>query len=243
VLRWRARHRDVDRAAVEARVRWQTTSTGGRATHQSHPLRVVEREREAARVVVDKLGFTQGPSSGAASYVSYGLQLVNRSYEWDGRGIGVALRLTGHHGRALADVSLRLTGVPASSTFYLGGRARVVSADKVERFVVTVTTRRSRKLHLFLPVAAAVQVARDPSGRLRLTGRLTNAYTQKIGEASSIHAVVFDGTGRIIGGGVETVSSATGGEVAPGETAGFEMDVPPPLPSARALFAGVSIDP
>jgi hypothetical protein len=214
----------------------------GRSHAATGRRRAASRERESARVVADKLGFTQGPSGGTP-HVSYGLQLVNRSYEWDGIGIAIALRFTGRHGRLLADVALRLTGVPASSTFYVGGQARLLSADKVERFVVTVTTRASRKQQLFLPVAADVQMARDPSGRLRLAGQLTNAYTGKLGRASRIHAVIFDGTGRIIGGGVETVTSATGGELEPGETVAFEMNVLPPVPAARALFVGVSVDP
>jgi hypothetical protein len=203
---------------------------------------VVAREPEAARVVVEQTGFTQR-SSGGVTHVAYGLELVNSSYDLDALDVGVTVRFLGAGGHSLASDSIRLTGVPASTTFYVGGRARVVRRARIARLLTTVSVRASREVRLFLPVAADVRLGSDRFGRLRVTGWLTNAYTKTLVGAATVYAVIFDGKGSVIGGGAEMIASATGGEVAPGQTGAFEITALSPTPPRRAVFAGVSIDP
>jgi hypothetical protein len=216
---------------------------GSRADRSERASWVAAREPEAARVVVEKLGFTQGRSSGGVTHVAYGLELVNRSYELDALDVNVAWRFLDAHGHSVASDSVTLTGVPAGTTFYVGGRTGVALRGDIERLLTNVTVRASRKRRLFLPVAADIRLGRDRFGRLRVTGKLTNAYEKRLSEAARVYAVIFDGKGSVIGGGTETILSATGGGVAPGQTVAFEIKGLSPTSSRRALFAGVSIDP
>lgn len=202
---------------------------------------VVARGRAAALVVVEAMGFTQERSSGGITHVAYGLELVNRSYDLDALDVSVVVRFLGARGRSLASDSISLTGVSASTTFYVGGRTQVVG--RVARLLTTVTVRTRREMRLFLPVAANVRLRSDRVGRLRVTGTLTNAYTKTLSGAATVYAVVFDGKGVVTGGGAEMITSATGGGVAPGQTVAFEVTGLSPTPSRRAVFAGVSIDP
>jgi hypothetical protein len=215
---------------------------GPRADRSERASLVVAREPETARVVVEQLGFTQARLSGGATHVAYGLELVNSSYEHDALDVGIAVRFFGAHGRSLALDSLRLTGISAATTFYVGGRVRVASKRDVRRLSATVTVRASQESRLFLPVAADIGMGRDRFGRLRVAGKVT-AYTKRVSKAARIYAVIFDGKGSVIGGGTATIASATGAEVAPGQTAAFVLEDFSPTPARGALFAGVSIDP
>jgi hypothetical protein len=202
----------------------------------------VAREPERAHVTVAQAGFTRGASTGGDVAISYGLELVNDSYEFDAIDVAVRWRLAGADGRALAGDAIALTAVPASTTFYVGGQTRVAAGAAVGRVSTSVTYRVSRKRGIFLPVAADIRLRTRGSDRVRLTGKLTNAFATRLSEQAAIYAVVFDSEGRIIGGAAERIAPATRG-LPPGDTTGFTIDVPAPTGSRHALFAGVSIDP
>jgi hypothetical protein len=189
------------------------------------------------------MGFTQERPSDGVTDVAYGLELVNRSYDLDALDVSVTVRFLGARGRSLASDSIRLNGVPASTTFYVGGRTRVVRGNEIARLLTTVTVRASRKRRLLLPVAADIRLRTDRFGWLRVTGKLTNADTKTLSGAATVYAVIFDGKGSVISGGAEKIASATGGVVAPGQTAAFEVKGLSPTPARRAVFAGVSIAP
>jgi hypothetical protein len=206
--------------------------------------RVISREPESARVVIEQAGFTRGRSAGRRSApVAYGLELVNDSYEFDAVGVTVGWRFLDVHGRPLARGSIGLGGVPASTTFYIGGLTRVARNADVLRFSTTATFRASLKSRLVLPVAADIHLEQRGLDRLRLTGRLTNGTPRTLSREATIYAVIFDDKGRIIGGGAETVSSAAPVGLQPGQTAAFAIERLSPTPPRRALFAGVSIEP
>ena len=179
---------------------------------------------------------------GGTSRVAYGVELVNVSYEHDAVGVSVMLQLRDAHGRSLGRRSLHLGAVSAATTFFVAGRMPIAAGADAEALTVAVRLRASGGRRLFLPVAADVQLRRDRAGRLGLTGRLTASSTA-LTARSRIYAVIFDDAGRIVGGGEEAVMSATGTEVAPGQTAAFELPDLSPTPARRALFAGVSIEP
>ncbi len=193
--------------------------------------------------MVEKLGFTQTRSSAGATDVAYGAELVNVSYEHDALDVRVTWLWLDPGGRPLARRSTRLIGVPASATFFVGGRIRVGAGARVGRLVTSATLRASRERQLFLPVAAAVRLRRDQLGRLRVTGALTNAYAKPLSADTIVYVVVFDGEGDIVGGGMETLANAARRTLAPGETTTFAVESLSPTPARRALFAGVSIDP
>jgi len=132
--------------------------------------------------------------------------------------------------------------VSAADTFFLAGRMRVAAGSTAQSLTVAVRLRASGGRRLFLPVAADIRLRRDRVGRLGLTGRLTASSTP-LTKTSRIYAVIFDDRGRILGGGEATVASAAGTEVAPGQTAAFELRDLTPTPARRALFAGVSVEP
>jgi hypothetical protein len=207
-------------------------------------LSVVAEGREAARVVVTKTGFSEERlSGGSARRVAYGLVLANRSYEQDALEVRVSVRFLGAGGRRLGSDSVSLVGVPASTTFYLGARARLPGRVAVQRLVARVSVGASRERGLFLPVVTVVRVRSDRLGRLRVSGALTNADMRTLSEAATVYAVVFDAKGRVVGGGAETVSSATGGAVAAGQTVAFTVTGLAPTPAHQAAFAGVSVNP
>src|SRR5262245_37608564 len=83
------------------------------------------REPETARVVVAQTGFA--PAESGTAEVSYGVELVNDSYEFDAIDVVVRWRLLGANGDRLDAGEVRLVAVPASTTFYIGGRARIVA--------------------------------------------------------------------------------------------------------------------
>ena len=201
------------------------------------------REPERARIVVEKLGFTAGkPSRGVAS-VAFGLELVNTSYEHDAIGVDVTWRFVDARGRSLARGATSLTGVPASTTFYVGGRVGLAADAHIARLSTAVRVRASGGRRLFLPVAANLDLSRNRSGRLRVSGALTNAYDRRLSDAARLYAVIFDGRGRIVGGGAATVEeAAVTTALAPGETGAFAFEAFSPTPR-QTLFAGVSIDP
>jgi hypothetical protein len=224
------------------RERQSTAMLGSRAGSVDLTPAGLAREREHAHVVVHQMGFTRGPAAGGKAPVAYGLMLVNDSYDFDAVGVTIRWRVADANARLLAGDAIALTAVPASTTFYVGGQVRIPADAAIGRVSAGVVFRASRKRSIYLPVAADIGLNLRRSGRVRLTGMLTNAYDTRLSADTAIYGVVFDSAGRIIGGAAETVAPAARG-LPPGETTGFTIDVPTPAGSPRPFFAGVSIDP
>ncbi len=206
--------------------------------------RDISREPERAHLAIAQVGFTRGRSPNRRSApVAYGIELVNDAYEFDAVGVSVRWRFLGVDGHPLARGSISLAAVPASTTFYVGGLTRVARQADILRFSATATFRESRNRRFVLPVAADIHLDRGRLDRLRLTGQLINGTPSVLSAGAAIYAVIFDGKGRIIGGGAEAVASAAPAGLPPGQTAAFAIEKLSPTPARRALFAGVSIDP
>jgi hypothetical protein len=215
---------------------------GVRAGLHDQTALAVEREPEQAHVVVAQAGFTRGPSTRTGIPVSYGIQVVNDSYEFDAVGVTVRWRLEGTDGGRLAGDTVALAAVPASTTFYVGGVTRVAADAVIGRATTGAEFRLSRKRRVFLPVAADVHFVAHGPNRVRLTGKLTNAYARPLSGSTAIYAVVFDRQGRLIGGAVQKLARVNEG-LPPGQTAGFSIDVLTPSGVDRGAFVAVSVDP
>jgi len=213
-------------------------------TFGSRAGRDISREPESARLAVAQVGFTRGRSPGRPSApVAYGIELVNDAYEFDAVGVSVRWRFLGVDGHPLARGSISLGTVPASTTFYIGGLTRVDSKADIRHFSTSATFRASLKRRLLLPVAADIHLDHRRLDRLRLTGQLINGTPRALSGGAAIYAVIFDGSGRIIGGGADTVASAAPAGLPAGQTVAFAIEQLAPTSARRALFAGVSIDP
>jgi hypothetical protein len=180
--------------------------------------------------------------------LTWGIALVNRSRILDAYAVNVQVQFVTPAGRVVpsnevVSAPLTITLIPAGQTFYIGDNVLGLPGQvPIKSLLVSVTVGATKPTHYGLPPVSNVRVDRAKGV---ITGTLTNPYAQRL----SIYDirptfVVYDGKGRIIGGGnlfgsiaevngsqwIEpgghtTVSESLGNAVASGQASGARISV------------------
>jgi hypothetical protein len=167
-----------------------------------------------ANVIESSDGFTQGSDIGSDNFVSYGIVLQNTSTVGDALGVTVTVRFLNSLGQALTDDQVTtLSGIPASSNFYLGGFASLNVPLTITSMQVLISVSSTQVHSLVLP-PSSVSLQTDTSGNESAFGAVTDPYQTTISDYANIYVVYFGPQGNIVGGD----SDGIGGSISPGES-------------------------
>jgi hypothetical protein len=130
--------------------------------------------------------------------------------------------------------------IPAGGTFYYGGFGSTALENPAPAALqVTVIVEEGQKASgVGLPPPANLHFFANDVGELEVQGEFTNPYTQTLTDLTEITYVFFDGTGKVISGGV----TSTGADVPPGGQFGFD-DSDTTVDPAQVASVNASIDP
>lgn len=186
---------------------------------------------EDAQVVVNESGFTQDGET-----VSYGAVIENTSLESEVGDVQVSVSAVDANGDVLGTDDVRLTGLPADTTFNLGGTVSVAESDDVDKLDVAITTGPSSPTEHVMPEASNVRVSRDEGGGYVTTtvrAQITNTLDEPLSSLARVSCVLRGPGGEIVGGAF-TFPSA---EIPPGQKRGVEL-----ISQIRGMTADVSVE-
>lgn len=200
---------------------------------------LVRRRLVPARVVVAKSGLTQVPHvADTGTDVAYGVVLVDDSPTSDATGVHVVIDLLDRSGRVAATDTRDIAAIPASGTYYLGGEVETQGPLAVVSLRPTVRIDGGRPPSSGAPVVSNVRVTpHGDDGGAYVDGQIANRGTATLSPLALVSTVLFDGAGRVVGGGVTFAASA----LPPGGSAPFELSTP--VPASSIATALVSVDP
>jgi hypothetical protein len=179
---------------------------------------VVESPVLNANVAVVSDGFTQSNYSiGAGTFISYGAVLHDSTSNVDALNVAVTASFTDTLGRSVDSETTTLTGIPAGSTFYLGGLASSNVSLTVASMNVSVTVGSTQAHRLALPPVSGVGVQTDDLGDESVSGTFDNPYAKAIPSTAQIYVVYFNAERAVIGG----ASEDSGASVEPGGSVAF----------------------
>ena len=159
--------------------------------------------------------------------MSYGIVLRNSTPGQDAIGVTVTVNVVDASNAVLKTDVSRITGIPASGTYYFGGVVPLdPSAAAPANIAVSVQVESGRPTRLRVPPVSGL-TAVDSSGETHVQGQVSNPYTKPMSSLTRITSVVFDAGGNVIGGGV-TFPAAP---ILPADRVKFEMPI-----------AGVTLD-
>jgi len=187
-------------------------------------------------VTVLKQGFSEAPSS-TTRELDYGVVLRNLSPDRDVTGLHVTVNAVDAQNVIIRSESTSLTRIAADSTYYFGGWLFHSLSQTTTGMEVFVHAGGSAPKAVVQPVSGNVRL--EPvMGGVRVLGDITNVASTRLSALSAITAVIFDGSGNVVGGGLALPDD----DVAPGAKAGFQVYAMS-VPAARATSAQVSVEP
>lgn len=200
----------------------------------SSSMTVTTDESGEAEVVIDKAGFAY---KGEYDEVGYGLVLENTS-SLDAVGVQVSVNFMDKGGTILTTEDSTINVIPAGGTYYLGGQT-YTEDGKPKKMEAFVDIDSSEPAQYALPDVSQVRIVRDDWGDISVKGQVKNNLDDSLSSIATISCVVFDKSGKVVGGGFTFLDS----DLKSGRTAGFEVvNGPSVTPSSKADSAKASMD-
>jgi len=199
-------------------------------------------EHAGTTVYVVQRGFSQR-WRGAASFVSFGLVLENRSATRDAVGIQAVVNFVDASNRVVQTMTQRVAGIRAGSRYYLGGYANIPEGIAVARLEITGRHTDAPRGTLREPPTEDLRIVPqlgDPGFVGSVNGQVLNDHPRFLLNNARISIVVFDAAGNITGG--TTAYSAAA--LVPGARAYFSgAGGLNSVPIANAVSARTSVEP
>jgi hypothetical protein len=191
----------------------------------------VVRRRPYSSVAVVQRGFTQLRNGRGGTNISWGVVLVNRSQQ-EARNVTVYANFLDAAGDLVLTDFVRVAGIAPGATYYAGSVADTAGFPVATRLVAVVNGTHDTPQTLASPDVTNVLVsAGDGDGSTVVSGDVTNDGTTQLSSDAVIFAVLFDGAGKVIGGGLGFPPSA----LAPGAEGAFEIHTGPGGPPASSV--------
>ena len=200
----------------------------------SSSMTVTTDESGDAEVVIEKAGFAY---EGEYDEVGYGLVLKNTS-ALDAVGVQVSVNFMNKGGTILTTEDSTINVIPAGETYYLGGQT-YTEDGKPKKMEAFVDIDSSEPAQYALPDVSQVRIIRDDWGDISVKGQVKNDLDDALSSIASITCVIFDKSGKVVGGGFTFLDS----DLKSGRTAGFEVvNGPSVTQSSKAASAKASMD-
>jgi hypothetical protein len=156
------------------------------------------------KIVVDQEGFSIRNRTFGGSIVSYGLILRNLSPNADAVNATVMVNFVMANDHLIGTDVRTVPFLPAGTTYAYGGSLRFPGGAPVERLevVIQVAGRQHKSIHQ--PALAGLRVVPslyEPAWLGEVDGEVVNDHPNLTLRSTQLSAVVFDATGRIVGGG------------------------------------------
>jgi hypothetical protein len=195
----------------------------------------------AAKVVVDKDGFSQRGNFDGSSNVSFGVVLTNKSSEQDAVDTYVLVNFVDSAGQLLGTASSTVGLIGAGATYPLGDKIRLRTQIPVDHLEITVQTKTSQpKGQRVVPALQNVHLILAPDFVNEVDGEVVNGDPRLTLQRVWFSVVVLDASGAVVGGG----TGMEIGSVPPGARAVFTLSTGlDSIPSARAASTMVAVDP
>jgi hypothetical protein len=189
--------------------------------------------------VIEQSGFAQRHNEfSPGSEVDYGIVLRNVSRDEAALNVTVVVNFVDAANRILKTETNYVEAIPADSVFYYGFPGYLSDSATVSKLETRVQIGQSDRRSFSIPTVSNVRISADPYLGTRVAGEFSNPSTRTLSGLARISAVIFDQTGRVVGGG-RTYPDAP---LPPGARAGFEIwaSATPPGAAARAA---ISVEP
>jgi len=177
----------------------------GQSGSLSHAFTVVGGTVRPSKLRVDADGFSQRPDRyDAGSTVSYGVVLDNPSSTQDAQNVTVLVNFLDAGSRVLQTATSRVTTVAAAATFNVGGYASLPSQTPVDRLEVVVQTDSFTAHTSHEPAVENVHVVQssfEPDWVGEVDGDVINDDAKDTLDSAQLSIVLFDATGKVLGGG------------------------------------------
>jgi len=195
-----------------------------------------------ATVQVEDAGFSQrdtGFGSGTPPGVGWGAVLRNVSASQDALHVTVSANFLDTTGMILTTDTTTTNVIPAGTTYYGAGFVQLHKGEKVAKIEVSADVSSSEPARYTLPQVSHVRLVKDDYGMPEVDGQVMNAFAQTLSQDARITAVLFDGTGHVIGGGLDFLNA----DLRPGRSAAFEVNIGTDCaPAAKTVKAAVSME-
>jgi hypothetical protein len=221
----------------------RATVTCGRAGTSTRGFTVVGR-LIAPKIVVNKQGFSQKPTFGGGSIVSYGVMLANPSPQQDAIDTFVLVNFIDGANHAIGSASTTVSFIGAGSTYALGNSINLRTAVPVARLEIIIQNHGARpKARHDFPQTQNIQIIPDsfqPQWVGEVDGEVVNDHATMTLGMTNLSIVLFDDAGQVVGGG----NGMTFSNIPPGARlvftaqSGFNA-----VPTSRAASATVSTAP
>ena len=216
----------------------------GKAGRLVRSFVVVGGTAVASRLAVVNSGWSQRPDRVTpGSTVSYGIQVENPSDTLDAKGVSVLVNAIDAAGNVLATATTNLAVVGAASTFNVGGSVHVPTLAPIGRLEVVVQAGSHVKHALHVPAVENVHVvpsSYEPDWVGSVDGEIVNDDVGAKLTSAQLSVVLFDSTGKIVGGGTGFVFAS----LPPGTRSFFSAGMGfSAVPTAQATTAAVSVEP
>ena len=191
-------------------------------------------------VVVESFGFSQRPRlSDAGSSFGIGAVVRNRS-RFTAHRVTVTFDLLDAQGVVVVTASRTIAAIPAGTTFRLGAAESTSDAARATRIRASVMrVREWSRRTVRLPAVSSVRLVRGQFGT-EVHGVVRNVARSTLSPRADVHAVLFDGTGRVVGGGAALLEAT----VRPGGRAAFRVVLGvEDTPFDRIVSIRVSVEP
>jgi hypothetical protein len=156
------------------------------------------------KITVDKQGFSMKPTTGGGTRLSYGLILHNSSQSKDALKVTVQTNFVMGDNNLLGTDTQRVDGIAAGSDYALGRMINFPGAAPITRLEVVVKVESFGPHSTHQPTLANIHLVPqifDPKWLGSVEGELQNTDPAWILHSANLSAVVFDGSGNVLGGG------------------------------------------
>jgi hypothetical protein len=189
-------------------------------------------------------GWSQRPDGfGSRSSISYGIQLRDPSPTKDAQNVTVQVNFLDGAGTVMATATTRVGQIGASSIFNLGASAQLPSQTAVARLEIVAQTDAWVAHTLHQPALEDVHIVPSsfqPAWVGSVDGDVINDHPTSTLSSAQLSIVLFDSTGKVVGGGTGFVTST----LPPGTRAFFSAGSGiSDVPVTQASTAAISVEP
>jgi hypothetical protein len=189
-----------DEAAVGPASVTASCGSGGSATRSL----IVVGSLVPPKIVVDQEGFSIRNRTYGGSVVSYGLILRNLSPNADAVNATVMVNFVMANDHLIGTDVRTVPFLPAGATYAYGGGLRFPGGAPVERLEIVIQVAGRQRKSTHQPALSGLRVVpslTEPAWLGEVDGDLINDHPALTLSNTQLSAVVFDSTGRIVGGG------------------------------------------
>ena len=157
---------------------------------------------QAPAIAIDKRGFTQRLDRyDTGSSAGWGAAVRNERARSDASDVSLLVNFVDSANKVLGSTHATVPRIPADSTFYVGGQARLDTQEAVARIEIIINATSSPPQQGAPPLVSDVATVPGSDGYLwSLRGQILNHYRLPL-QLATVGAVIVDANGNILGGG------------------------------------------